>query len=526
VKRGRENRQRAVALIMAVAIMAALAVIGFGFASSMKIQHFATTSIRARSQAQMAALAAIELFPGVLITDAMSAPGGTAGGVADHYSELLCTQGLSRVLTEWGNLSVMADTGSQPCYDGSVAVRDESSKMNLNAFGNISKWNYAELLNDTSNLDAVNADAQLYHGKNQRYSSFEVSFEEFFYRFYKDQKIWADGQPHALTDADADKKARVRCANLARAICLYRYGGRRDNNADGTPDYQGDGKPGTAGQDDDKDNDFGNNGVDDDRDGNTDATDGDEVGFGALYDRFDNDGDGQVDETDEGIDEPDEFNAARPAGDDEAIASISEFAGCVGNEYTLDGGLVVPAACNYTGAMSSADIQAEATRLFSVIKSELTVYSYSLDVRSVSIDDPGRDGYDNDGDGSVDADDVTGATTIDEIVDQLDPNGDGTWEKTIYEVDIAEADINKAAQAAYIYLKLKYSVDYEGGTPGRLVEHFGIKHALHTGVRWPSREDRQSSERRTRGRYCGTPADTGPCPGSQFRPPWSRRSSA
>jgi hypothetical protein len=465
---------------MAVAVMAALAVIGFAFVSSMKIEQSVTACIRNRTQAGLAARAALQLFPGVLQADAMAEPSNVAGGISDHFTETLYKEGLSQILNTWGNLYVWSETGEQPYYGGTKNLRDESSKMNLNAFGNLAKWDYETFLNDESNLDAIVADEQLYHGKNHRYSSFEISFEEFFYYYYKDGKIWASGQPYELTGDDAAKKARVRCANLARAICLYRWGGRRDADSNGTPDFEGDGKPGVAGVDDDKDNDFGTNGIDDNRDGRTDAADPDEVGFGLQYDGIDNDGDGEIDEDGEGIDEPDEFNPYRLAGDDEAFTATAELVGCIANPYNVTGvSSPVPAACNYTGNMTAEQIEAEANRLYEIVKSELTVYSYSLDARSVSIDDPATDGYDNDGDGLIDADDDTGAKTIAEIVDQLDGDvKDGVWEKTIYDVDINEKEITNAAQAAYIYLKMNAPITYTGSTEQPLVAHFTIKNAL------------------------------------------------
>lgn len=489
------KREKAVALIMAVVVMSILAVVGFGFASSMKLEAAATAAIKNLTQARLAAYAALQLFPGTLRDDMIAEPSATAGPIADHFNETLCTSSISQVITQWGNLSVRAEVSTQTMYSGAANVRDESGKLDLNCAGNIVGWDYSQCLNDNS-ASSVDPAAQLYHRANQRLSSFEASFEQFFYKYYQDSKLWGTGDPYELlsSDSNRDRKARVRCANLARAICLYRYGGKRDGNSDGVPDYAGDGKPGTAGVDDDKDNDFGTNGLDDDRDGFTDGTDPDEVGFGNQYDKLDNDGDGLIDSNDpmEGVDEPDEFNPSlqAPTSDDRKFDSVREFKDAIGHSYSISGtdalgnaySVNVPAAVNYTGSLSTDAILTEADRVYGIVQSELTVYSYSLDVRSVSLDDPGRDGYDNDGDGLVDGDDATGVSTLADLLNEVKPVAQGGAGKTIYQVNINERDIEKPAQAAYIYLKLTKQVTYkkaDGTTFNQsLVKYFNFQNAL------------------------------------------------
>ena len=446
---------------MAVAIMAVLAVVGFGFASSMKLEYAATQAIRNLSQARMGAHAALQLFAGALGQDSMSDCSATAGPAADHVGEACFGTGVQEILVKWGNLSVWTALSTDE-----VNPIDEARKLNLNAFGNVSKWDYSQRLSDGGSLPGAATD-QLYHGANQRFSSFEVSFEEFFFRM-----------KNTLWDNVSEDNGRIRAANLARAICLYRYGGKRDADEDGEPDYQGDGKPGADGVDDDKDNDFGSNGtVDEDNDGLT-TDDPDEVGFGLKFDGIDNDGDGEVDEATEGIDEPDEFNPFDPDGDgssltvtgtidDRAFLKIEEFKAAISRQYTITGShegtaytdLVIPAAVAYDGSTATTEealdaLDAEADRIYKLVKHKLTVYSYSLNARSVSVDAPGRDGYDNDGDGKVDEDDGDAdsagipATTIADIKKQLDAS------ISIYDVDINEKKITKAAQAAFIYWKL------------------------------------------------------------------------
>jgi len=465
---------------MVVAIMAVLAVVGFGFASSMKLEFAATRAIRNLSQARMAARAALQVFVGALAQDASAEATSAAGPLADHTEEDLFTAGASQMLMNWGNLEVRTVQ---------ISLRDEASKMNLNAFGNISKWDYSATLSDTGPLPGGDPAAQLYHGVNERFSSFEISFEEFFYH-----------QRTTLWGGVTDEVARIRAANMARAICLYRYGGKKDGgDADTDPDYAGDGKPGIAGVDDDHDHDIGNNGIDDDGDGTTDAADPDEFGFGLRFDEIDNDGDGDVDEAYEGYDEPDEFNPIDPDGDgdtttttgpkdDRKFIKIDELKDAISHPYAISGNnpggtpylVSVPAAVNYLGDPSPDQaaldgFDAEAKRIFSLVKGDLTIYSYSLDIRSVSIDDPGHDGYDNDRDGKIDQADTTGATTAAGIKTQLD---DG---KSIYEVDISEKDISKAAQAAYIYWKLSREVTYtksDGSTVTQpLVRGFTVQNA-------------------------------------------------
>jgi len=482
VKRSHSRDEKAIALVMAVAIMAVLAVVGFGFATSMKLENRATQALRNLSQARMGAQAALQLLIGALAHDSASEPSGTAGPVADHIDEDLYSTGASRTLTQWGNLQVRADQ---------LNFRDESSKMNLNAFGNIAKWDFADLRFDSSGLPGGLTEAdQLYHGANHRFSSFEISFEEFFYQHRA--TLWL---------GVSDINARIRAANIARAICLYRHGGKKDGgDADSDPDYEGDGHPGVAGTDDDKDNDYGTNGVDDDRDTQTDGGDPGEAECGLQSDELDNDGDGTVDEAEEGIDEPDEFLVPDPDRDgaktttngpcdDRRFDKIEELKDAIRHSYSLvwddSGGaphsLTVPAAVNYDNhAVPDQDAQDalddEAERITNIIKSELTVYSFNLAIRAVCLDDPRFDGYDNDHDGFVDEGDTTGATTIADIKGQLDG---GT---NIHQANINERDITKAAQVAYIYWKLNRTTTFTQAsgsvTTGPLVPNLGLQNAI------------------------------------------------
>ncbi len=421
----RQSKERSVALIMAVAIMAVLAVVGFGFASAMKLEYAATTAIKNLAQARMAAQGALQVFAVNLAQDASAEPSGTAGPVSDVPGDVPTTETTSK----WGN---------QRVESGQSGVRGEASKMNLNAFGNISKWDGSDMLKDDDTLPGGDASEQLYHGANDRFSSFEISFEEFFYQ-----------QRNTLWSGVSDETARIRAANMARAICLYRYGD--------------DGRPGKAGIDDDNDS-------------------------VSLYeDGLDNDGDGMVDEAGEGTDEPDEFNPFDPDGDGDTLTTtgskddrrfdkIEEFKDAISQTYSV-GGTSVPAAVAYIGSSPDQDdLDTEAQRIYDLVKDDLTVHSYSLDIRSVSIDDPGHDGYDNDGDGKIDQDDTTGQSTVTGIVAQL--NSD----TTIYDVDIDEAHITKAAQAAYIYLKLSHQVTYtksdDTTVTQALVEGFSVQNAV------------------------------------------------
>ena len=226
---------------MAVAIMAVLAVVGFGFASSMKLEHTATRALRNLSQARMGAHAALQLFAGALAKDVTSECTATAGPAADHSGEPYFEKeqggtAAEKTLVKWGNLTVG--------YGLTKDATDEASKLNLNAHGNVSKWGYTAVLSDGDSLPGANtATDQLYHGVNERFSSYEVSLEEFFYQLHQQTTLW--------TDSPSTTNARIRSANLARAICLYRYGGKKDADANGEIDYAGDGKPGAAGTDDD-----------------------------------------------------------------------------------------------------------------------------------------------------------------------------------------------------------------------------------------------------------------------------------
>ncbi|MFW6157982.1 MAG: hypothetical protein ACOC8E_01330 [Planctomycetota bacterium] len=477
--------ERGVALIIAVAIMAVLAVIGFGFASSMKVQGRAASNIKDLIQARRAANAAAQSFLGALVVDATAEPSSDTGPLADHSNEDLYRSGGTRLLLHWGDLPIVARTSS---------VRDASSKMNLNAFGNVSKWYaYSHFPADKSVSDYSES---LYHGANEGFSSFEISFEEFFYDHFIQGNLWNSAWPSSLrlTPGDDNSEARLRCANLARAICLYRYGGKADLNGDGEPDFAGDGRPGTSGLngDDDHDDDFADpNSPDEDKDGWLNGTDPDEVGFGLGYDGIDNDGDGEIDEAYEGYDEPDEFNPFDPDGDgdvhtttgpkdDRRFDSIEEFKAAISHGYQIIGfepngddyNRAIPAAVSY-----AADTDAEAARIYDVVKDDLTVHSYSLDIRSVSIDDPASDGYDNDGDGKIDQEDTAGAVTVADIKSALSVEG-----ATIYDVDINEKEIEPAAQAAYIYLKLSHVVTYTRASGAALekplVKGFTFKNAL------------------------------------------------
>ena len=502
------RKEKAIALIMAVAIMAVLAVVGFGFASSMKLEHTATQALSNLSQARMGAHAALQLFAGALSQDVSSECSETAGPAADHADEACFNQGTEKTLVTWGNLTILTGLSTTPV--------DEASKMNLNAFGNLSKWDYSAILSDGDSLPGTNtAVHQLYHGVNERFSSFEVSFEEFFYQLHLRSNLW----PGVASDVDA----RIRAANLARAICLYRYGGKKDGDASGDPghgepDYEGDGKPGAAGVDDDKDGDYEDvaESVDEDKDGV--KNDPDEIGFGLLTDGIDNDGDARkndntidatkVDEPYEGTDEPDEFNPYDPdrdgrtltitgSVDDRAFDKIEDFKAAISRQHKITGShegttytnFLVPAGVDYAGSLdtSAAALEAfdnEAERLYNIVKDQLTVHSYSLNARSVSVDDPGYDGYDNDGDGKVDesetdsADYATNgipARTVADIKTQL-----GT--RSIYRVNLNEKKMTKAAQAAYIYWKLANKVTYvlaDGSTEERqLVKGFTVQSAV------------------------------------------------
>jgi hypothetical protein len=483
VRYGQKSNDRAIALIMAVAIMAVLAVVGFTFVTSMRMEQAATSSIKNLTQARMATSAAFKLFPLALIEDLLATPGAVAGPLSDHFGETLFTQSLSETLIEWGNLAVTTNLAMQPYYTGTVMLRDESSKISLNAHGNIVGWNYSDLLNDGT-AGAADPAGQLYHRYNQHFSAFEISIEQFLYQCFLDGKLWGTTWPNGdanildFTATGDQSKARVRCANIARAICLYRYGGKKDGNGDGAPDYKGNGKPGVAADhtkdsvdyfaDDDKDNDRGTNGVDDDGNGFTDALDQFEVNTGLKYDGIDNDGDGTTDEADEGINEPDEFTPHRPRHDDRAFESIDEFTDAISHSYQIDKDddtvtdIAVPAATNYTGSKSAAEVTAEAELVFEAIGSELTAHSYTLDRWSASIDDIRTDGFDNDADGLVDDDDDAGAATLIEIVTALDTDTSGalsTAEQAgVMTMDIREKIIDGPGKAAYLYLKLKQRV--------------------------------------------------------------------
>ena len=447
----KRQERKAIALIMAVAIMAVLAVIGFGFASSMKLESAATNAIRNLAQARLAAYAAIQLCQGALIDDAEATPSQTAGPLADHFNESLYQHPVpaaQETLLETGYLTVKATAASLPYYGGSgagtVKIRDASSKMNLNAFGNLSKW-YPDAGDYPNSVSTVtNAAESVYHGVNQRFSSFEVSFEEFFFYLYMTGGLWNTSWPSAVqltydagnpNDADS-KEARLRCANLARAICLYRYG----------PDA----KPGFAGTDDDQDNHL------------------------LTADDIDNDGDSQNNEANEGVDEPDEYVPAKPYGDDTKFNYIAEFKDAIKATYSIGPG--VPAAVGY-----ASDADAEAERIYAVVRTELTLDSYTLDIRSACIDHPGYDGYDNDGDGMVDeneTEDADGARTLAGLKAQI------TAGKTIYgtynpgtgtftdRIDICErgledSNAGRAAQAVYLHRKLR-----------KVVQRFTLKNAL------------------------------------------------
>jgi Tfp pilus assembly protein PilX len=66
------NNRRAIALIMAVAIMALLAVIGFGFMATAKVESDVASNISMVTHARMAAQAAVQMAPGLLLKDAMT----------------------------------------------------------------------------------------------------------------------------------------------------------------------------------------------------------------------------------------------------------------------------------------------------------------------------------------------------------------------------------------------------------------------------------------------------------------------
>ncbi len=401
------HNKRAVALVMAVAIMAVLAVIGFGFASSMRVQSGAASNIKELAQARMAAHAAIQSFYGALLIDSLAEPSGSAGPLADHYGQTLYSGGGTRVLMTWGDLPVVARTTN---------VRDEAGKMNLNAFGNLSRWYENDYPGSATRASITDPTEPVYHGyhnpdpefsynpepdgNHAMLSSFEISFEEFFFYLFLEGKLWNSAWPSDLQltpgDIDDERDARYRSAKLARAICLYRYG------SDGRP---------------------GNNG-----------------------------------------DLPWEFNPDVPQGDDEPFTDITQFKTAIQESHPIG----VSAAVSY--ANNHAD---EARRIFNAVRDEITVDSYSWDIRSVSIDDPATDGYDNDRDGQVGEDDTSGATTVAQIVNHVN---NGT---SIYDVNINERDIEPAAQAAYIYLKMTQEITYTGSEePSRLVPGFTFQNAL------------------------------------------------
>jgi len=412
VKLCKPSGNRAVALILAVVIMAVLAVIGFSYATSMKLGAAAGTAIKSHTQARLAARAAMELYLAEMVDDAVA-----AGPLSDYEAEaLFAFASTEQTLMEWGDWTVVAEPFS---------LVDESRKMNLNAFGNIVNWNYQDALSDNDAISITDPDAPLYHATvDPRLSSFEVSFEEFFY--YQRAALWS---------GETDEVCRIRSANFARAVCLFRY------NADG--------KPGIAGNDDDDDNAI------------------------VAYDGIDNDGDGVVDEDDnpadgtpdEGFDEPDEFVPDGPHGDDTPFATIDEFKTAIAQAYSGAGwvGPDVPAAVNYTAevAPDQDQLDQEAQRILNLVKGHLTVYSYNLGIRSASIDHPGQDGYDNDGDGLVDQSDTIGAATYTELIDRLilgeTVNGTYNTDTGVIEnrVDINEKQFTATAQAVYLYLKLK-----------------------------------------------------------------------
>jgi hypothetical protein len=447
------RNEKGVALVMAVAIMAVLAIVGFSFATSMKLENAACGAVKNMTLARLASYAALQLFQGSLAEDLVATPDGNAGAYGDHLHETLYENPIpsgQRTLLELGNLYVSAEAAPPPGYaEGNAKVRDESSKMNLNAFGNLSRWYAVDFPNSKTIGDIVDANASVYHGVNDRFSSFEVSFEEFFYFYYKSGLLWNSTWPSdlQLTSSTSDpdytadsQEARWRCANLARAVCLYRYGA--------------DGKPGVAGADDDSDNTY------------------------YEEDNVDNDGDGTVDEGNEGIDEPDEYNPYQLKGDDQKFDSIEDLKTALRASYTLSS-IPVDPGVKYDSGMTVAEQTDEADRVYDAVRNDLTVHSYTLDIRSASIDHLGYDGYDNDGDGQIDQSDVTGAVSINDAGDAnrlLQQIADG---KTIYgtydaatdtftnRIDVHERDMDNAAQAAYLYLKLK-----------DIVPRFTLKNAL------------------------------------------------
>ncbi len=408
--RGRiRNRERSVALVLAVAILAVLAVVGFSFASTARMERAATSAIRDTARARLAAQAALLAFPGVLLKDAMYQPGLSIGGpTADHPGEtglFGASMGSDGEIQTVGNTSVLAEMGT---------VRDEASKMNLNAFGNISKWYAANRPAPKTDADAgtiSDPNRGLYHGANHRFSSFEVSFEEFFYH-----------QRSMLWSGQSDAVCRIRSARLAMAICLYRYGN--------------DGWPGGPGDDDD-DNEL------------------------LSQDKLDNDGDGLIDELNEGINEPDEYNPLDPDGDgdvntsngplgDRRFESIADFKTAIAT-VNLDGTGV---AVGY-----ASDAAAEAERIFQLVRSNLTVHSYTHDARAICIDDLRTDKYDNDGDGKIDAHDATGVATLQDILNLVPPGGN-IRDLNPFAIDIKESAIDNQAQAVLLWLKLRYGVRY------------------------------------------------------------------
>jgi hypothetical protein len=336
--------------------------------------------------------------------------------------------GTANEIASLGNRRVMVE----------FSIEDEAGKMNLNAFGNLSRWDYQTHYTD-GDAGSIDPALNLWHGANHRLSSFEISFEEFFY-----------SMRGTLWPGESDGVARIRSANLARAICLYRYG----------PD----GKPGQAGVDDNNNNAL------------------------LTQDGWDNDGNGTVDEADEGVDEPYEYNPFALAGDDRRFYSIEEVVDALRlpmpatawNQSTT-----IPAAVNYTGGThNQTACDTEANRLFALIKDQLTVHSSSVDIRSVSIDDFRTDGYDNDGDGFIDAADDAenrdGQLQVQTLRHLLDEIRAG---RSIYDIKLREASITPAAQAAYMYLKLSRpvrTIDTNGAfqDPAPLVPGFTLKNAL------------------------------------------------
>ena len=109
----------------------------------------------------------------------------------------------------------------------------------------------------------------------------------------------------SLTQAQADSKAT--------AIINYKYGGPAGS------------MPGVTGVDDDRDGRayLTSNSIDDD--GILGSDNPSEERLGIEFDGMDNDDDGTIDETNEGIDEPDEFRLSQPYGDDNPFDNIEEL---------------------------------------------------------------------------------------------------------------------------------------------------------------------------------------------------------